>query len=315
MRKALIALALLAVGCTAAPQMNVIDDGDNVIIRSGEKPVLAYKYTVTEAPEGVSGLFARSGYIHPAYTPSGFVFTRIQPEDHRHHYGIWNPWTKVEYDGNVYDLWNLGDSLGTVRAAGVPETFSDGKTAGFKAKLEHIAFTPGSETKILDETWTVKACDTDCAYVWDFESTLTPSTDKTVTIKAYRYQGFSCRCTEEWTNENCTMVTSEGIERPEIDQSRANWIYTNGANGDQMAGFMFMSDPANYDSPEQLRIWDQNSNGGRGDAYVCFCPAKSVDWVLVPGKSYTLRYRVVAYDGEMTPERASVLWEEYKASL
>lgn len=315
MRKICFALALLAAACTSAPRMNVTDDGGSITIRSGEKPVLSYRYTVTEAPEGVSGLFARSGYIHPACTPSGFVFTRIQPEDHRHHYGIWNPWTKVEYDGNVYDLWNLGDSLGTVRAAGVPETFSDGKAAGFKARLEHFAFTPGTETKILDETWTVNAVDAGDAYIWDFESTLVPSSGKTVTIKAYRYQGFSCRCTEEWTSENCTMVTSQGIDRPGIDQSRADWIYTNGANGDQMAGFMFMSAPDNYDSPEQLRIWDQNSNGGRGDAFVCFCPAKSVDWVLDPGKSYTLRYRVVAYDGEMNPERASALWEEYIESL
>lgn len=315
MRKIALSIMMLAVACTPAPRMNVIDDGDNIIVRSGEKPVLAYKYTVTPAPEGVRDVYARSGYIHPAYTPSGFVFTRIQPEDHRHHYGIWNPWTRVEYDGNVYDLWNLGDSLGTVRAAGVPETFSDGKTAGFKAALEHIAFTPGAETKIIDETWTVTAFDAGDAYVWDFVSTLTPSTNKTVTIQAYRYQGFSCRCCEEWTKENVTMVTSEGLERKDIDFSRANWIYTNGANGDGMAGFMFMSAPDNYDSPELLRIWDENQNGGRGDAYVCFCPAKSVDFVLEPGNSYTLRYRVVAYDGEMDSERAAALWEEYKLSL
>ena len=78
-----------------------------------------------------------------------------------------------------------------------------------------------------------------------------------------------------------------------------------------MAGFMFLSCPDNYDSPEQLRIWDQNANGGRGDVYVNFCPAKSVDWALEPGNTYHLKYRVIAYDGEMTPEKADKIWTDY----
>lgn len=303
---------LLAAACTPSGKMNVTDDGDNLTIRNGEKTVLAYRYTETPAPEGVSSLFARSGYIHPACTPSGFVLTNIQPEDHRHHYGIWNPWTRVEYDGNVYDLWNLGDSLGTVRAQGRPEAFSDGRTAGFKAGLDHIIFSESGEKVIMTETWKVTAWQAgNDAYVWDFESTLTPATDKPVTIKAYRYQGFGCRANDVWTAENSVMMTSEGLERPEIDQSRANWIYVNGANGEGMAGFMLMSSPDNYDSPEQLRIWDQNANGGRGDVFVNFCPAKSVDWELAPGRSYSLSYRVVAYDGEMNPEKAEALWNDY----
>lgn len=292
--------------------MNVQDDGNNFVIKSGNKTVLSYKYTVTPPPEGVRDVYSRSGYIHPACTPSGFVYTNIQPEDHRHHYGIWNPWTRVEYEGQVYDLWNLGDSLGTVRAGKVREVVKERDEAGFTASLEHVAFTPDGEKTIMNEDWTISATDAGDAFIWDFRSTLTPCTGSPVTIKAYRYQGFSCRATDVWTAENSSMMTSEGLERPDIDCSRADWIYVNGANGDKSAGFMFMSDPGNYDSPEQLRIWDRNSNGGRGDVYVDFCPAKTVDWVLEPGKSYVLQYRVVAYDGEMTPETASRLWEEYE---
>lgn len=285
-------------------------DGD-ITLGGPHGTILKYNGAVTPAPEGVSSLYARSGYIHPACTPSGFVYTNIQPEDHRHHYGIWNPWTKVEYDGNIYDLWNLGDSLGTVRATGIRSTDAGLILCGFDATLDHVAFTPGSETVIMKEGWSVLAADTKDGYVWDFESVLSPCTDKTVTIKAYRYQGFSCRATAEWTKENSVMMTSEGLERPEIDQTRANWIYVNGANGEETAGFMFLSCPDNYDSPEQLRIWDQNANWGRGDVYVNFCPAKSVDWVLEPGHTYHLKYRVIAYDGEMTPEKAAKLWTDY----
>ena len=124
-KKLLVLLSLAAVLTTACGPsrqagsrrgMSVRDDGRAVTLLSAGKPVLSYNYAVTPAPEGVSDVYARSGYIHPAWTPSGFVLTEIQPRDHYHHYGIWNPWTKVEYEGKLYDLWNLGERKGTVRA-------------------------------------------------------------------------------------------------------------------------------------------------------------------------------------------------------
>lgn len=35
------------------------------------------------------------------------------------------------------------------------------------------------------------------------------------------------------------------------------------------------------------------------------------EWKLMPGKHYTLRYRVFSYDGEMTRERADRLWNDF----
>jgi hypothetical protein len=29
--------------------------------------------------------------------------------------GMWNPWTHIEWQGKMYDLWNLKDRKGTVR--------------------------------------------------------------------------------------------------------------------------------------------------------------------------------------------------------
>ena len=311
---AFAALFLCACGPVRQAAMSVKDDGGALTILSAGKPVLTYNYAVTPAPEGVRSVYARGGYIHPAWTPSGFVLTTIQPRDHRHHYGIWNPWTRVEYDGKVYDLWNLGDSLGTVRPVkAVP--VKGKKTCGFDADLAHVAFTPGGETVILKETWQVRATQVPEGYLWDFVSTLVPSTDKPVTVKAYRYQGFSIRANEAWTRDNCSMMTSEGLERPQIDGSRARWVYVNGATGPETTGgFLFLSSPDNYNAPEPLRIWDQNANRGRGDVYVNFCPTKTQDWRLVPGQTYELRYRVLTYDGSLDPERAERLWQEYVSS-
>jgi hypothetical protein len=292
--------------------MLVVDDGKALTLKNENANILQYNYTTVYPPEGVDSVYQRSGFIHPAYSPKGNVLTTIQPKDHYHHYGIWNPWTRVEYDGTIYDLWNLKDKQGTVRAKEIKMTYSGNVFAGYVASLDHYIFKGSDETVIMNEEWNVKAWNIPNGLMWDFESILNPSTGLPVLIKAYRYAGFGWRATQEWTKENCEMFTSEGKTRQEIDGTNARWIYvtgTCGANG--RSGFLLMGYPENQNAPEPLRIWDENANGGRGDAFVNFAPTKNQDWLLEPGNKYTLRYRIFTYDGEMTKERADLLWNAF----
>ena len=201
----------------AHADMNVSDDSRSLTLSRLGRPVLAYNYALADVPQGVSSLYRRSGYIHPAFTPSGFQLTCIQPADHRHHYGIWNPWTHLVYDGRLYDLWNLGDSLGTVRAAGIQSVFSGAVMSGFQARLSHIVFAPQGEQPVIDETWAVTAWNSPGGFLWDFESQLTPCTPLPVLLQEYRYAGFGFRANQSWTRDNSTMLTSEGNRRPNID--------------------------------------------------------------------------------------------------
>ena len=59
-----------------------------------------------------------------------------------------------------------------------------------------------------------------------------------------------------------------------------------------------LSHPENYNHPEPLRIWDKKANGGRGDVFANFAPTKDKDWILEPGKTYTLKYRLVVFNGK-----------------
>jgi len=288
------------------------NDGNSITLTSEGKKILSYVYTLTMPPKGVDTIFARSGYIHPAYTPSGFELTTIQPEDHRHHYGIWNPWTKLEYAGEEYDLWNLGDGKGTVRARSVNATYSGKIMSGFEASLDHNIKKNGTEKTILGETW--KVCAWNCeenGFLWDFESELSPSTDNAVLLKEYRYAGFGFRANKHWTKDNCQMVSSEGHLRNTIDGTRGRWIYTVGDIGnDRRGGILIMASTKNYNYPEPLRIWDENA-AGKGYVYMNFVPTKNMDWNLEPGKRYRLCYRIFAFDGEMTPELAERLWTDF----
>ena len=89
-----------------------------------------------EAPEGTNTLYRRKGaFIHPLYSPAGKILTSIQPDDHYHHYGIWNPWTRVVVEGRTVDFWNLAEGQGTVSHSGILSTFSGQLYSGFLEPL------------------------------------------------------------------------------------------------------------------------------------------------------------------------------------
>lgn len=291
--------------------MQVEDNKKALILKRNEKTILQYNYAHVEPPEGIDKAYGRSGFIHPLYSPGGNTLTTIQPKDHYHHYGIWNPWTRILYDGKTYDLWNLKDKQGTVRASGVEHLYEGPVFTGYTANHGHYIFNGDNEKIIINEKWKIKAWNTNHGFLWDFESHLSPSTSLPVLIKEYRYAGFGYRATEEWTKENCEMRTSEGKTRQQIDGTRGRWIYITGETKTGRSGILFMGHPRNYNFPEPLRIWDENANGGRGDAFINFAPTKNKDWQLNPGEHYLLRYRILSYEGEMTPEKAESLWNDF----
>lgn len=293
------------------PLMMVEDTRKSLILKKKEKSILQYNYTHVEPPSGADPSYGRSGFIHPAYSPGGNVLTTIQPKDHYHHYGIWNPWTRIMYDGNMYDLWNLRDKQGTVKARNIERVYSGDIFAGYDANLDHYIFQPDEEKVILNEQWRIKAWNIPDGFLWDFESHFNPSTALPVLIKEYRYAGFGYRATEDWTKDNCEMFTSEGKTRQQIDGTNARWIYITGDTKTGRSGLLFMGYPDNYNSPEPLRIWDENANGGRGDAFINFAPTKNKDWELKPDEHYLLRYRIFSYEGEMTKEKAERLWNDF----
>ena len=74
---------------TEGVKASVIDGA--LIIHKGDQNLLQYYFKTVYPPQGIDTAFRRSGFIHPLWSPKGQVLTRIQPPDHYHHYGIWNP--------------------------------------------------------------------------------------------------------------------------------------------------------------------------------------------------------------------------------
>lgn len=280
-----------------------------LIISTGQTDLLSYQYETFYPPAGIDSIYKRSGFIHPLKTPSGKVLTEINPEGHWHHYGIWNPWTKVEFEADTIDFWNLHQRQGTVRFAGFKSIIEEGDVAGFRAHHEHVVLQDGANKVALNETQTVRVFEPEGdKYVVDFEIDLTPVSDTPFNILEHRYAGFGWRATEEWVDSTSSVLTSEGIDRSGADGSLARWVILQGQLGEGKGGAALLGHPENQNHPEPIRVWPE------GNLFMTFFPTKFADWKLEPGNTYTLKYRMIVFDGELTAEMAEKEWRLYSKS-
>ncbi|MBE9511135.1 MAG: PmoA family protein [Bacteroidetes bacterium] len=295
-------------------RFEVVQDSSVFRIFKLRKEVLNYHYTIYPAPEGADDFYSRSGFIHPLYSPNGNILTRIQPPDHLHHYGIWNPWTKVKFQNREVDFWNLGKGQGTVRYAGTNAQFGGAIFGGFRVRQEHVDLTSGKEITAINEIWDVRVWNTNVGnnevFLIDITDSLSCAGNDTVFLEQYRYGGgIGFRATQYWNKENCRVETSTGESRKTADATKASWCNVSGQmpDGDR-SGILFISHPENKNHPEPMRVWPEDANNGRGDMFFEFCPIRDKDWILIPGKKYVLKYRLLVYDGEITTQLAEDLW-------
>jgi len=285
-------------------------------LSSGNKPILSYQIETVNPPKGVSPLFKRSAFLHPVTSPGGEVLTRIQAPDHYHHYGIWNPWTLTFIGKREVDFWNLYKGQGTVRFVGLISQVEGPVYSGFKSLQEHVDFgSGGGEVFVLKELFVVRVLTiANHRYLFDYESTLNTPLDSGILLAAYRYGGgIGFRATEKWTKDNSSVLTSEGRTRKDADGSNARWCIIEGesASKEGRSGILFLSYPANRMHPEPMRVWPMDANDGRGDMFFEFCPIRHKDWKIEKGNDYTLKYRLVVFDGKMTPEEAENYWQAF----
>jgi len=290
---------------------------DETTIYLGAQAVLTYVHSETLPPEEVDPVYKRSAYIHPLNSPGGERLTRIQPPDHWHHYGIWNPWTRTHFGEYKVDFWNLGEKQGTVRFAEYLEKMEGTEEAGFRVRQEHIYFKKdGSEGVALDEIWKVAVRDLPGqAYQVDLYTTLSTPLETGITLEAYRYGGgLGYRGTEKWHPGNATVLTSEGKTWADADASHARWVIVEGESPveEGRSGILFLSHPDNQAHPEPMRMWPPDSNQGKENVFFEFCPIRHQEWVLEPDRKYTLKYRMVVFDGKLSPKAAEAYWSNFQ---
>jgi hypothetical protein len=281
-------------------------------------PILNYQFEMNYPPEGVDEKFKKSGFLHPVYSPGGEVLTRINAPDHYHHYGIWGPWTKTHIDGRTVDFWNLGDQQGTVLFKDfLNETQGDVYTS-FTALQEHIDFGAEEKNRVaINEALEVKVWNIGTkkkSWLVDYTTKITSPLKNGIVFDAYRYGGgIGFRATETWHKDNTSVLTSENKDRLTADGTSAKWAIIEGESKTKegRSGILFMGYPDNKEFPEPMRVWPIDANGGRGDVFFEFCPIRHVEWKIKSNKEYSLKYRMLIFDGEITAEQAEMYWQGF----
>jgi hypothetical protein len=303
---------VLEVNSNTKPSSGIAKNGSNYTFYNNQRTVLKYNHTLSDLPPGIDEVYARSGYIHPLYSPSGRILTSIQPPDHLHHYGVWNAWTRTVFNEKMIDFWNLGQKLGRVDHQEIISITTGEIYSGLKALHLHSALDEsGIKTTILRETLEIIVWHSPNGYnVIDYISRFNCAQPEGLFLEEYRYGGFVFRGHETWSAKTVNMLTSEGKNQSDSDGERAKWcmIYESAENP---AGVLLLGHPLNYNHPEPLRTWDPSANKGEANIFVNFCPIRNKSWTMEYGKTYTLRYRIITFDGKKVTITAENIWLDY----
>jgi hypothetical protein len=282
----------------------------------GDQKVLTYQTAKVPVPQGINQAFSKSGFIHPIITPSGQVLSRIQPKDHYHHYGIWGPWTRATINGREVDFWNLGDEKGRVDFSHILSKKVAGGAAELNVRQNHVDLkAPESQKLAIEEDLRIKLKPADKGrYMVDYTSTISTKIPGGILLDDYRYGGgIGFRATEVWGDANSQILTSEGKDRKNADGTEAKWVMVKGKTSapEGQSGILFLSHNTNKSHPEPLRVWPIGQYNGEGNVFIEFCPIRHESWELQPNNRYTLKYRIIVFDGELSAEEAEAYWRAF----
>ena len=285
--------------------------GTQLNFANGEHPVLQYNGDKTPLPATVEPEYQRGGYIHPVYTPSGKLLTDDYPLNHKHHHGIWSPWTKTEYEGRKPDFWNMGQKTGRVDFDKLGESFAGPIASGFTTHHKMIDMKAVPEKNALNERWDVSIYRPMTANknpIFVFDMTITQNVvDSPLILPKYQYGGLGFRGRGNWNGKGdvVTMLTSEGLTRADGNGKPSRWCWIGGpAEDGKPIGMTIMDHPSNFRSPQPVRL-------NPDQPFFCYSPSAAGDWKIEKGTPYVATYRFIAADGAADVAEINRLWNDF----
>jgi hypothetical protein len=125
---------------------------------------------------------------------------------------------------------------------------------------------------------------------------------------------FAIRLNEELSAPHDHMLNAKGSRgEPEIWGKRADWVSYSGVVAGKPVGIVVFDSPSSFHHPthwmaRQYGLLAANPFGLRK-----FTGDKNQDgsWTIPEGQSLRFRYRVVIYDGELTPDELAEMYSRY----
>ena len=103
------------------------------------------------------------------------------------------------------------------------------------------------------------------------------------------------------------MATKEGENQQSGNHTRPDWVAMWGRGLGQPAGIVAMSHPANFRSPQHVRLHPKKP-------YFCFLPMVERPLELKPKVPYVSRFRLVAFDGKLDTKKVGAVCKQFQTS-
>ena len=265
-----------------------------LLVKVYGKKVLFYNEVLILPPDTLPALYARSGFIHPLYSPAGKILTDDFPVGHAHQHGIFMAWPNTEFKGQPHDFWNQQQKTGSVKHMKLESVERGPITTTIKLRLEHYSLTYGP---VLSERWTLTIYPFHSYFLFDLRSDQQNTTADTLYIKQYHYGSMAFRGSRQWNDADSlhyktkwNIVTDSGATLSNADGRRAAYVSASGLIDGAMAGVTVFGFPANDHYPQPIRVHPQMPYWG-------FAPAATGPFTINPGQVYTAQYRYFVADG------------------
>lgn len=300
----IFSLGFFSLNCVHADVETKAEEGTIDISVSG-KPVLTYHIETAIPPEGMDKVYARSGFIHPLYSPSGKVLTDDFPIGHAHQHALFSAWTRATFKLEVVDFWNQASGLGNAKHVKVTGT----GVSSFEVDLLQFSTSNGPAIK---EHWAVDVKDSSDPFIIDIEIEQECASNEEVYLNPYKYGGFGFRGSSHWNGEDeehfegaMKVLTSDGIaDIEESNHTRPRWVAVYGPVDGTDSGVVIMNHPTSFRHPQPVRVHPKMP-------YFVYSPVVAGSFILKPGMTYNANYRIVTFDGAPDAESIEKWYEDY----
>lgn len=283
-----------AKGRRVKPAVSVQKNAKGLRVKVQGKDLLFYNTAVIDPPDSLPSFYARSGFIHPLYSPAGKILTDDFPAGHAHQHGIMTAWPNAGFKGEAVDFWNQQQKTGSARHVKVESIEPDAVGTIIKLRLQQYSLAYGA---VLSEQWTLTIYPFSGHYLFDLLSVQQNITADTLYLKKYHYGSIAFRGSSHWNDmdpqhfeSKWSVLTDSGFTFSNADGKRAAYVSASGLIGGGMTGVAVFGFPANYNYPQPIRVHPQMPYWG-------FAPAATGPFSINPGEVYTSRYRYCVYDG------------------
>ncbi|HEX7449776.1 MAG TPA: PmoA family protein [Pirellulales bacterium] len=254
--------------------------------------------------------------LWPVIGPTGAEMTRAFPmqqrdgekHDHPHQRSVWF----THGDVNGIDFWSENGDHGSITHREYLQTSADDQRAVIATRndwLDHQG------KKVLEDERTLIFRADDQQRSIDFDIVLR-ATDGPVTFGDTKEGSMGVRIPTVMdlnSNQGGHIVTSEGLTDKAAWGKPASWVDYHGPLGGDLVGIAILNHPDSFRYPTRWHVRDYGLFAANPFGLKDFVgdPAVNHAYTLEPGKSLTLRYRIILHRGDEKNARIAEAFQKY----